>query len=175
MSIATVLAGLLLAASPQPASGTAGGLKWSVPAKWTAGEAKEMRVATYQVPAAKGDAESGEVAVFYFGQGQGGGVNANVVRWVDQFRRADGSPAAKDAKIKTQMINLLPVTTVDLKGTYVGGGPMGSGAPKPGYRLLGAIIEGPQGPVFFKFTGPEKTVGSAEKSFRALLGSVKAG
>ena len=50
---------------------------------------------------------------------------------------------------------------------------MGPSAPKPGYRLLGAIVEGPQGPHFFKLTGPERTVASAEKGFRKLLESVK--
>ena len=41
--------------------------------------------------------------------------------------------------------------------------------PKPGYRLLGAIVEGPEGAVFFKLTGPEKSVTAAEKTFRKML------
>ena len=39
-----------------------------------------MRLATYQVP------ESGECGVYYFGQGQGGGVEANIDRWIGQFQ-----------------------------------------------------------------------------------------
>ena len=50
---------------------------------------------------------------------------------------------------------------------------MGPSTPRPGSRLLGAIIEGPQGPLFFKFTGGERTVNGAEKAFRKLLESVK--
>ncbi len=152
----------------------AGGLSWTAPKEWAVQGERPMRVVTYAVPAAKGDAEGGEVAVFYFGAGQGGGVEANVQRWVKQFQRADGSSAEKDAKTKQEKVGGLPVTTVDVKGTYNGGGPMmGPASPKPGFRLLGAIVEGPEGAVFFKFTGPEKTVSGAEKTFRKLLESTK--
>lgn len=153
----------------------AGGLSWSAPKEWEAQGAKAMRVATYKIPAAKGDAEPGELAIFYFGQGQGGGVDANVKRWVGQFQKPNGSPIPeKEAKTKKDTINGLPVTTVDVKGTYAGGGPMmGPSSPKPGFRLLGAIVEGPEGAIFFKLTGPEKTVAAADKPFRKMLETVK--
>lgn len=153
----------------------AGGLTWSAPKAWEPQGARAMRVATYRIPPAKGDAEPGELAIFYFGQGQGGGVDANVKRWVGQFQKPDGSPVAeKDTARKKESVNGLPVTTVDVKGTYAGGGPMmGPSTPKPGYRLLGAIIEGPEGAVFFKLTGPEKTVAAAEKPLRKMLQSVR--
>lgn len=153
----------------------AGGLTWTAPAEWAAQPARPMRAATYRIPAAKGDAEGAELAVFYFGQGQGGAVDANVKRWVGQFQTADGKPLPdKAVKSKAEKLGGLPVTTVDVKGTYVGGGPMmGPSSPKPGFRLLGAIVEGAEGAVFFKLTGPEKTVAAAEKPFRKLLESVK--
>jgi hypothetical protein len=164
---------LVLAAVAQAQE--AGGLSWSAPKEWEAQGAKAMRVATYKIPAAKGDAEPGELAIFYFGQGQGGGVDANVKRWVGQFQKPDGSPISeKEAKTKKDTLNGLPVTTVDVKGTYAGGGPMmGPSSPKPGFRLLGAIVEGPEGAIFFKLTGPEKTVAAADKSFRKMLETVK--
>lgn len=152
----------------------AGGLTWTAPADWAAQGARPMRAATYKLPAAKGDAEGGELAVFYFGPGQGGAVDANVKRWLGQFQTADGKPVDSVAKTKTEKLNGMPVTTVDVKGTYMGGGPMmGPSTPKPGYRLLGAIIEGSEGAVFFKLTGPEKTVAASEKPFRKMLESVK--
>lgn len=43
---------------------------------------------------------------------------------------------------------------------------------KPGYRMLGAIVEGPQGSVFFKFTGPAKTVAANQKAFDGMIESV---
>lgn len=94
-------------------------------------------------------------------------------RWIDQVQKADGSSAAKHAKVKKESIAGLPATAVDAKATYAGGSMMGPSAPKPGYRLLGAIVEGPGGNVFLKLTGPEKTVSSAEKSFRKLLYGLK--
>jgi len=151
----------------------AGGLTWTTPAEWKSQGERPMRAATYSIPAAKGDAEPAELAVFFFGAASGGGVEANAKRWIDQFQKADGTSAAKDAKVKKETIAGLPATTVDVKGTYNGGSMMGPSTPRPGYRLLGAIVEGPGGNVFFKLTGPEKTVSGAEKPFRKLLEGLK--
>jgi hypothetical protein len=116
-----------------------------------------MRAATYRVPAAPGDAEDGECAVFFFGPGQGGGVEANIDRWIGQFEQPDGKPSAERAKRQTETVDGIPVSMIDLNGTYKGGGPtMGATAPKTGYRLLGAIATGPQAGIFFKLTGPTK-------------------
>lgn len=133
-----------------------------------------MRAATYRVPASSGDTEDGECAVFFFGPGQGGGVEANIERWVGQFEQPDGKPSSERAKRQNETINGLSVAMVALNGTYKGGGPAmgGSGGSKPGYRLLGAIVSGPQAGVFFKLTGPEKTVAAAEKEFRSMLSSI---
>jgi len=156
-------------------AGEAGGLSWTAPKEWTEDAPRPMRAATYKIPAAKGDTEGAELGVFYFGKGEGGGVEPNVQRWINQFTQPDGKPSAEKAKRETKKINGFQVTTVDVKGTFAGGGPMmGGGAPKPGYRLLGAIVEGPQGAVFFKLTGPEKTVAATEKSFHKLLESIRA-
>src|SRR3990172_5854393 len=71
-------------------TGAAGGIRWTVPSRWTQGPASAMRVATYEVPASKG-AGPGECPVFFFGPGQGGSVEANVERWARQF---EGTPKA---------------------------------------------------------------------------------
>ena len=44
----------------------------------------------------------------------------------------------------------------------------------PGYQMLGAIIDGPQGMVFFKLTGPQAAVTAAAKDFDAMLASLHA-
>jgi hypothetical protein len=152
----------------------AGGVTWSAPAEWAVQPERPMRAATYSIPAVKGDSEPAELAVFYFGEGKGGGVDANVKRWVNQFQKADGSSLEKEVKPKQEQIAGLPVTLVDIKGTYMGGGPMmGPTTPKPGFRLIGAIVESPAGALFFKLTGPEKTVTAAEKPFRKMLEGMK--
>ncbi len=133
-----------------------------------------MRAATYRIPAAPGDPEDGECAVFFFGPGQGGGVEANIERWVGQFEQPDGKPSSERARRSSETISGINVVTVDLTGNYKGGGPMmgSSTGSKTGYRLLGAIASGPQAGVFFKLTGPVRTVTAAEKEFRAMLASL---
>jgi hypothetical protein len=161
---------LLPAQASKGIPGSAGGLKWTAPARWKAEPQRPMRAATYQVPAAAGDKENGECTVFFFGAGQGGGVQANIDRWIAQFK--DPSKP-KTAKLN---INGISVTTIDLTGTYkqaVGPPMAGKTEDKPGYRLLGGIAEGAQANIFFKFTGPAKTVAAAEKEFDAVLKSIK--
>ncbi len=45
--------------------------------------------------------------------------------------------------------------------------------PKPGYRMLAAIAQGTEGPVFFKLTAPEKTANAAEADFEKMLESLR--
>ena len=165
--------GLVLSATLAVAE-TAGGIKWTAPAAWKAQAQRPMRAATYTVPKAAGDPEDGECAVFYFGAGQGGGVNENIRRWIGQFEAPGGGPADKLAKTSKGTSNGLPVTRVDVTGTYkTATGPMmqASGS-KPGYRMLGAIVEGPQGALFFKFTAPAKTAAAQQPEFEKLLQSI---
>lgn len=133
-----------------------------------------MRAVTYAVPAAPGDKEDGECGVFYFGPGQGGSVEANLDRWINQFEQPDGKPSKQAAQVRKRTIHGIAVTTADVSGAYSGmGGPMAtSKSVKPGYRLLGAIAEAPQGAVFFKFAGPAKTVAANQARFEALLNSL---
>ncbi len=95
-------------------------------------------------------------------------------RWIGQFQQAGGKLSTAAAKRETRTIHGLKVTTVDVAGAYTGmGGPMAPGGPaKPGYRMLAAIVEGPQGSIFFKFTGPAKTVGQNQAAFEKMLSSV---
>ena len=155
--------------SPPGAAGSqgSGSVKWTPPSRWEAKPASGMRAATYIIPSAQGDSEGGECAVF---ENLGGSVQANVDRWIGQFEKTDGAPNQK-----SETISGLTVTTVDVSGTFKGGGPMmgQSGAPKSGYRLLGAIAAGPEGEFFFKLTGPAKTVAAADREFQTMLKSLK--
>jgi hypothetical protein len=146
------------------------GLRWTAPQGWHAEGARPMRAATYTVSAAAGDHDPAECGVYFFGAGQGGSIEANIERWKGQFQTADGKPAA--AHVAKRTVHGLAVTTIDTAGQYSGmGGPMGGGAEKPGYRLLGAIVEGPAGNIFIKFTGQAKTIAANQPRFEALLAS----
>ncbi|MBZ5612106.1 MAG: hypothetical protein LAP38_27930 [Acidobacteriia bacterium] len=150
-------------------------MRWTPPASWKGEAERPMRLATYTVPHAPGDADNGECGVYYFGPGQGGSVEANLDRWIGQFLQADGKPSKSTAKMEKRAQHGLKVTTVDVSGAYTGmGGPQAEpgGAPKRAYRLLGAIVEGPQGSVFFKFTGLAKTVAQNQPAFEKMLASL---
>jgi hypothetical protein len=152
---------------------SAAGVRWTAPAGWKAEAARPMRAATYSIPLAAGDEGIAECVVNYFGPGQGGGVDANIERWRGQVLGADGKPAT--AKLDTRAARGVPITTIDTSGTYTGmGGPMSGGSkPAAGYRLMGAIVEGPGGSVFFKLTGPAKTIAAQQKNFEQLLASIQ--
>jgi hypothetical protein len=146
------------------------GLKWMAPAGWKSSGSTSMRAATYPVPPVAGDRDAAECAVYFFGVGQGGSVQANVDRWEGQFKAAGGRPAP--AKVNKITIHGLPVTTIDVSGAYSGmGGPTAAAPVASDYRLLGAIIESPGGNVFIKFTGPAKTMAANQPRFQQLLDS----
>lgn len=164
----------LALAAPLARAESAGGISWTPPPDWKSQPKRPMRAGTYTVPRAAGDGEDGECAIYYFGAGQGGGVEANIKRWVGQFRTTDGKPADEMAKRSEWTANGIRLTQVDVAGTYLykPAPMMPKAIEKPGYRMLAAIAEAPQGPVFFKLTAPAKTTAAAEKAFRAMLDSV---
>jgi hypothetical protein len=147
------------------------GLKWTAPTGWKTEAARPMRAATYTIPPTVGDTAGAECVVYFFGPGQGGTVEANLDRWKGQMLAPGGRPT--DAKVAKRTIHGLAVTTIDASGDYSGmGGPMAaSKSVLNNYRLLGAIVEGPGGNVFIKFTGPAKTIAAREAEFEQLLNS----
>jgi hypothetical protein len=149
---------------------SAAGLRWTAPAGWNNQGARPMREATYAVAPAPGDKLGAECAVYFFGTGQGGSVDANIERWRGQFQAPDGKPAV--AQVAKRTIHGLTVTTIETSGTYSGmGGPMAAQPAVAGYRLLGAIVEGPAGNLFVKFTGPAKTIAANRQKFDQLIAS----
>lgn len=154
---------------------TAGGLSWNPPALFIAQAPKSsMRVAEYRIDGqGLGDAT---LAVFYFGAGQGGDVQSNIDRWVSQFQQPGAAKAKAKPTTRRQVVAGMQVTTVDVEGNYseMAMNPHATAATtaQSNQRLLGAIVEGPQGPVFFKLVGPQKTVSLADTAFAALINSI---
>lgn len=149
----------------------AGGLTWRIEEPlFSRPPSSSMRAAEYGVR----DVPDAELTVFFFGQGQGGGVDENIDRWVGQFEQDDGRPSREVAQIERIEVQGMPVTTVEVSGSFAGMNPMGaSTARRSGFALRGAIVEGPQGMVFFKLTGPQAGIDASEDAFRALLQSVE--
>ena len=154
---------------------SAAGLKWTAPAGWKSEGARPMRAATYTIAPSTGDKADAECVVYFFGEGQGGSVDANIERWKSQFQASGGKPAV--AQVATRTAHGLPITTIDTSGAYSGmGGPMTVGQRTvPGYRLLGAIVQGRGGNIFVKFTGPANTIAANKQKFEQLLASFQPG
>ena len=162
--------------SAQSGSAQSGGLQFKAPAGWVAEQpAGTMRTAQYKLPRAEGDAADATLAVFYFGQGQGGSVEANLDRWVGQMQQPDGSSSKAKAKTENTSVNGMPVTLLDVSGTYtesmMGGG---SGQPMQGLaRMRAAVIETPRGAYYVKLVGPDKTVSRWDASFMEFIMSAE--
>lgn len=127
-----------------------------------------MRAAEYIVR----DHPDAELAVFHFGRGQGGSVDDNVARWLGQFSQPDGRDTADVATVEHREYGGLPTTFIDTTGTFSGMRGEAAAEGAGGQRMLGAIVEGPDGLVFFKLIGPADAVGEAEDAFTRLLESL---
>jgi hypothetical protein len=143
-------------------------LTFNLPADWDRGEpSSQMRVAQASIP---GEGGAGELAVFHFGAGQGGGVDANIARWIAQMEMPEGAVPKRD----TFAVGPYKVTWVDVSGTLKASQMgMGPKTDQSNYRLFGAVIEGPGGPWFFKATGPDKTMAAQRDAFLAMLHSAR--
>ena len=167
------------AGSPAPASDRQkdlGPFTLEAPSGWIEQTPRSrMRRAQFALPRESGDSEDGELTVFYFGMGQGGSTEANISRWIGQVSQPDGSSSRDKAKISQSKVSGFPMTEVDVSGTLKASTMPGvSQRPaRPGYRLLGAVLESPQGPWFFKLVGPQKTISRWADSFRQFISSAR--
>ena len=120
-----------------------------------------MRKAQFSVPGK--DGKAGEVVFFYFGGGNAGGVKANVDRWMKQFEDPQGQ------SVKTETVGGTKVTFAQAHGTFLSGRPFGPKTPKAGYGMLAAIVEGKQGAIFVKMTGPKETVDAHSAKLKKMV------
>lgn len=159
----------VMSSSQQP------GLNFKAPDEWVSEHpASSMRLAQYRLPRAEGDAEDGSLVLFYFG-GQGGSVQANLDRWIGQMDQPDGSSSRDRAKTDRLTVNGLPVTVLEVAGTYKAEvAPMSSErVNKPNFRMIAAVVETAKGPYFFKLVGPANTVARWSEPFHQALRSVE--
>jgi hypothetical protein len=154
---------------------TLAGLTFVPPTEWTDMGPSGMRKGDYVYGPVADDADSATVTVFYFGNNMGGSVESNIDRWVGQITPADGAaePVRKDMEVDGMPVHLVKTT-----GTFSAsmGGPMsGNTTEKPDYMLVGVVVEAPEGSVFFKLTGPEKTAEAMNGMFQAAVKNIKKG
>ncbi|HUB08745.1 MAG TPA: hypothetical protein VMB50_17185, partial [Myxococcales bacterium] len=102
-------------APPGPARQHVAGIGFTVPKGWSLGAPRPMRFATFEVPKAAGDQEPADCGVYYFGPGEGGNVEANLARWLGQFK----GPPAKFDRLDKRTIGGIQVTEVEQAGTFL--------------------------------------------------------
>ncbi len=157
---------------PTTGGTTIAGVTFKAPGTWNDLGSDGMRQAQFRLDPIEGDAAAGEVNVFYFGPESGGGVEANLQRWIGQITLPDGGDPAAQAERSSFTADGMAGHIVSLDGSYKSGGgrPMGGGGEiLPGYRLVGVVIEGPQGSVFFKLTGPAATARAMEDDLLTMV------
>ena len=156
------------ALSEEGSTVTTASLRFDLPDGWRREQPSSgMRLAQAVV---SGEAGPGELAVFHFGAGKGGGVESNFERWLGQIELAAGGEPERGELAAAGF----KITWIDARGTLLPSG-MGSGptTPQPGFRLLGAVVEGEGGPFFFKVTGPEATLAREHAAFLAMHRGVR--
>ena len=146
------IAGMTAPGRPaQPRDDGPAAITWTAPEGWVSTPSTStMRLATYRAPGGV------DVSV----SRAGGAVEANIQRWVAQF-----DDVGREARSE-KTVRGLHLVTVDMAGTYVGGGTaMGGNAWRPSAArgLVGGIVESTGPAYFFKMTGPAAAVRAARR------------
>jgi hypothetical protein len=139
-----------------------GGFTFTVPEGWTrVTPSSPMRKAQLEI--ARGTAKA-EVTFFQFGKEEGGSVADNVKRWYAQFPGSDDKHITENVQV-----GVVKITFVMTEGTFSSGMPGGPTTPMTGYALCGAILEGGEGNVFIKMTGPNAVVKESTDAFKRMV------
>ncbi len=162
-ALAVCLKGL---AAEAPATFKAGEFTFARPADWQwIDTTSSMRKAQLKITDTE-HKESADVMFFHFGAGGGGGIQANIDRWLGQFQE----PKEKiHSKVEEVAVGQRKVTYVQAEGTYLSGLPGGPKTPQPNTGLLGAILQSDQGNVFIRLTGPVKLAQASHAAFRKMV------
>jgi gluconolactonase len=142
----------------------------NLPKGWeTSDTVNNMRLATYVIPAAEGDKDKGELAISTFGR-DGGGVAANLERWVGQFDAEGREVTIKKGKAGENTDHIADISGIYQKSS----GPpiLRKTSPVKGYRMLGVIYQVKGKDVYFlKLTGPDATIKAQADALRATFGA----
>lgn len=145
------------------------------PASWEKKTPKSNIVEyEFAAPAAEGDEAGARITIM----GAGGGVKANVDRWIGQFSQPDGSATSEKTFQDKSTVGDAEVTIVDISGTYKdqAGGPFAPGpaVQRENYRMIAGILSVKDGgDHYIKMYGPKKTVEAQAEAFKKMMKEVK--
>jgi hypothetical protein len=166
-----IVLGITVAADAPTQTVTVGELSFDAPVAWKAVKPRSQMIQSQlTIAPAEGDQDPAEFTISAF-RGGGGGVEANLKRWQSQFKDADGNPPKLDQKtVKGKNVD---VTRAETAGHYYPP-PFTRLPDKPGYRLVGAIVQTADAGYYLKLIGPDKTVSAARPAFDKMLATIKA-
>jgi len=145
-----------------------GVIKMQAPAQWARKQpASKIVVYEFGAPAAKDDSSDGRCTFMQ----AGGGVEANIDRWIGQFSQPDKTSTKDKAKISKKQVQGMEIHYVQLSGTFKDQprGPFGPTVDRENYTMLGAIVVTPQAEFFVKFYGPNRTIAEHQRAFEEML------
>lgn len=137
------------------------GIRFDVPKGWAEQPQSEFYEAKYVIPSGEGDMTLTLTTM-------GGGIEANLQRWVGQFGQASGERPRRD----TLNVDGTRSEWLDVRGTFrsqVGSRP----GPHENWRLLGVAIPMSPRPFLLKLVGPRAAVSSFENQFRGFVRSAQ--
>ncbi len=153
---------------------TVAGLIFRAPSHWeTTIPTAPTRAAQWRIPHERSK-EPGEAVILYFGNGLGGDTASTIQRWQRAMTTAEG--ARVDGVVTEKKLgNNLKTTEIVSYGTYTGGLSVAGAPPtlKPGFGLAGVVIEGPQGNIFIRLTGPEALVKANLAGLRQMIATAQ--
>ena len=150
------------AVGPAAAAAESSELTWTVPSGWTQEPGGgQMRFATFLV----NENPKVELTVVPLGA-EAGAVPANINRWEGQLGLPPSPPEKLGDVSKSEKINGLDATLVDLTGAATA---------KPQQRMLAAIVPHAGRVWFFKLLGPADVVGAQKANFESFMHSLKPG
>lgn len=151
---------------------TLGGINYRPAKQWTTYPPAGMRKGIYSYGPLEEDIDSATVLVFYFGS-SGGTIEANLERWIAQWSLPDGRDPHTATLQHNFEVDGMTVHILTLMGTYASGSMSTTPVAKENYRLVAAIIEAPEGNVFFKLTGPDYTSRVMIEAFMSMIKDIK--
>lgn len=87
-------------------------------------------------------------------------IVSNVERWLAEWQEPGGG-AIVDYGFETVTHGGRKTHRIELGGTLTATRQLGGGEPRADWRLFGAVVESPAGPLFLKFIGPAELVTAA--------------
>ncbi|MFK7777840.1 MAG: hypothetical protein QM501_06915 [Gimesia sp.] len=152
-------------ATKTPALTEFDGIRFKVPKGWEqvalSPEQQGFVTASFKIPHAGNDVKLTLSSV-------GGGIDANLKRWVGQFQLPPGeSPLQKSIRVDTT-----DAIWLDLRGTFDSGAALNSKS-ESGMRMIGVAIPRNPRDFYLKLTGPREQLLNAEKEFQDFVKSAR--